>query len=85
MQILTDPDYDNSLNLEVETQITIDKKEVYPKHFDSKLLHPMLQNEEFTHFKEPVEIDNSKIEGRLISKTDPAADGIIKILLTLEK
>lgn len=83
--VMTDPDYDNSLNLEVETQITVDTKEVFPRGFDTKLLHPMKQNEEFTHFDEPIQIDNSKVEGRLVSKVNPSKSGVIKVLLVLEK
>ncbi|MDA3910954.1 MAG: hypothetical protein PF448_06335 [Bacteroidales bacterium] len=85
LSIFTDPDYDNSLNLEVETQITVDTKEVFPRGFDTKLLHPMKQNEEFTHFDEPIQIDNSKVEGRLVSQENAAKSGIIKVLLVLEK
>lgn len=75
----------NNLNLEVAQPIMINDEEVYPAHFDTFMLYPVVQNNQFTKLREPIEINNSKIEGRLRTTASVVSDCILNIVLKLEE
>ena len=81
----TDEAIANNLNLEFENDLRISDQIVYPANFDSFLLYPVLQNQEFTTLKPAIPVANSKIEGRVKSFTAVGADTYFTILLRVEE
>ena len=63
--IKTNADFTTNVNGEVSQPILIDDKEIFPVGFDTGMAFPMAQNREFTKFKTPIELNNSKVEGRI--------------------
>ena len=63
--IKTTGDFTTNVNGEVSQPILIDDKEIFPVGFDTGLAFPMEQNREFTKFKYPIALNNSKVEGRI--------------------
>jgi len=63
--IKTTGDFTTNVNGEVSQPILIDDKEIFPVSFDTGLAFPMEQNREFTNFKYPISLNNSKVEGRI--------------------
>lgn len=81
----TDEAIANNLNLEFENDLRISDQIVYPTNFDSFVLFPVLQNQEFTTLKPAIPVANSKIEGRVKSSTAVGADTYLTILLRVEE
>ena len=65
ISIKTTGDFTTNVNGEVSQPILIDDKEIFPVGFDTGLAFPMEQNREFTNFKHPIALNNSKVEGRV--------------------
>lgn len=63
--IKTTGDFTTNVNGEISQPILIDDVEVFPVGFDTGLAFPMEQNREFTNFKYPIALNNSKVEGRI--------------------
>lgn len=63
--VKTTGDFTTNVNGEVSQPILIDDVEIFPNGFDTVLLFPMEQNREFTRFKYPIPLNNSKCEGRI--------------------
>lgn len=81
----TDTELANNLNLEFENDLRISDQIVYPTNFDSFMLYPIMQNNEFTTLKPAIPVANSKIEGRVKSSTAVGADTYLTILLRVEE
>ncbi|MDR2011409.1 MAG: hypothetical protein LBQ22_13095 [Bacteroidales bacterium] len=82
--IYTSSVVENNKNLEFSKDLRIDDKIVYPQNFDSFMLYPMMQNQEFTKLREPISINSSKIEGELKLGEKVDKDCSLKIVLKLE-
>lgn len=86
ISIKTTGDFTTNVNGEVTQPILIDDVEIFPTGFDTNLVFPMEQNREFTHFKYPIALNNSKCEGRIkfhfsgFGTTQPSGEGNAKIL-----
>lgn len=85
MYAYTDTNHENNVNLVVKSPLQVDDREVLPRNFDTHFLFPMLQNQEFTKFDEPIDVDNSKIEARLETIDDVSETCFLKIIFELEE
>ncbi|MDD3686729.1 MAG: hypothetical protein PHE56_08175 [Bacteroidales bacterium] len=84
VQMYTSTVLANNINLNFEKDFKIDSEEVYPENFDSAMLFPVKQNEEFTKLSEPIELNNYKLEGKFSSIDVAPANCVFKIMLKLE-
>lgn len=85
VEMYTDTDIANNLNLEFENDLRISGEIVYPTYFDSFWLFPILQNSEHTTLKPAIPVANSKIEGRVKGSAAVGADTYFTILLRVEE
>lgn len=81
----TDEDITANVNLTFDKDLRISDEEVYPVDFDTFMLYPIMQNQEFTKLREPIALKNSKVEGHVITTDNIASTCYLRLILKMEE